>query len=44
MPARNMPSRNNSSNNVKFGENWGINFYIKTGGQSYECVLQDRAT
>lgn len=26
-----------------FGENKGIKFHIKTGGKSYDCVLQDRS-
>ncbi|KAF4126585.1 hypothetical protein GMORB2_0321 [Geosmithia morbida] len=25
------------------GDNKGIKFHIKTGGKSYDCVLQDRS-
>lgn len=43
MPTRpTMPARN-ATDSLSFGE-WGIRFNIKTGGQSYECVLQERAT
>lgn len=39
-----MPARNSNADSLKFGENWNLKFYIKTGGQSYECTIQDQVS